>query len=321
MSKFVYLITSHTQPTQVIRLIHTIRELSPDSYIAIHHDQSKSILLEDDMATIKNVYLIPDPVKVEWGGISQVDGFLHSIQWISSKISFDWLVLISGQDYPISSLSQFETDISTSFFDGYFRYFPALGGGGNGWPKNTGKKRYYFKYFSFSHFLYYYRIPTLIQYIITKALNLINKSTILNIIIAAKKNKNKIGIKRITTPFNDRFICYGGWDWFTLNKKCINKILSVAADNYSLLNYYKNTHLPSESFVHTILNNDCELNISNTPLRYVHWTGKHSSSPSIICSKNYETVISTKMPFSRKFDITIDSEVLDKIDIHLGVGN
>ncbi len=323
MSKFVYLITSHNQPTQVIRLIHTIRKLSPDSFIAIHHDQSKSILLEDDVTKIRNVYLIPNSIEIEWGGISQVDGFLHSIKWLSSKFPFDWLVLISGQDYPISNLSQFETDISTSLFDGYFRYFPALGGGGNGWPQNTGKKRYYFKYFTFPHFLYYHHIPIVIRNIITKALTLINKSVILNIIIAAKKSKNKIGIKRITTPFNDRFICYGGWDWFTLNKKCIDKILSAAAaDNYLLLDYYKTTHIPSESFVHTVLNNDGELNISNNSLRYVHWIGKqYSSSPSIIRSSDYEAVMNSKMPFARKFDITIDADVLDKIDRQLSVDN
>lgn len=321
MSKFVYLINSHTLPTQVIRLIHTIRKLSPDSYIAIHHDQSKSTLLEADVTKIRNVYLIPNPLNVEWGDISQVGCFLHSIRWLSLNISFDWLILISGQDYPISSLNKFETNISTSSFDGYFSYFPALGGEGNSWPQDLGKKRYFFKYATFPHFIYYYRIPVLIQHAITKIITLINKSAILKIIIAAKKSKNKIGIKRIITPFNDRFICYAGPDWFTLNKKCITKILSAAADNYLLLDYYKTTHIPSESFVHTLLVNDCELNISNDSLRYVHWLVKWSSSPSIICSSDYESVINSKMPFARKFDITVDAEVLDKIDERLGVGN
>ncbi len=321
MSTFVYLITSHTQPTQVIRLIEIIRKLSPESYIAIHHDQSKSKLLEDDVTKIRNVYLIPNPIEIEWGGISQVDSFLHSVKWLATKISFDWLVLISGQDYPISNLSQFESDISASLFDGYFRYFPALGGGGNGWPKNTGEKRYYYKYFSFPHFLYYHHISILIQAAITEVLTLINKSLIFNVIIAAKKNKNKIGIKRFSTPFNDQFICYGGWDWFTLNKRCIEKILLTVTDNYSLLNYYKTTDIPSESFVHTILNNNFELNISNNPMRYVHWTGKNNSSPSIICSSDYEAVINSNMPFARKFDITVDAEVLDRIDNYLGLSD
>jgi hypothetical protein len=93
ISKIVYLITSHTLPTQVIRLIHTLRRLSPDSIIAIHHDQSKSTLLEDDVTDVKNVYLIPNPLIVEWGGISQVECFLHSIRWLTANISFDWLLL------------------------------------------------------------------------------------------------------------------------------------------------------------------------------------------------------------------------------------
>lgn len=136
----------------------------------------------------------------------------------------------------------------------------------------------------------------------------------------AKKCKNKIGIKRIITSFNDRFICYAGPDWFTLNIKCITKILSASADNY-LLDYNKTTHRPGESFVHTLLVNDCELNLSINSLRYVHWLGKEPSSPSIICSSDYETVINSKIPFARKFDITVDAEVLDKIDKRLGVGN
>jgi hypothetical protein len=321
MSKVIYLITSHTLPTQVIRLIQTLRQLSPDSIIAIHHDQSKSTLLEDDVTEVKNVYLIPNPLNVEWGDISQVECFLHSIRWLTANISFDWLVLISGQDYPIASLNQFETQLSTSPFDGYFRYFPVLGGGGDAWPENTGKKRYFFKYITFPHFSYYYRIPILIQNTITKTLTLINKSGILNIIIAAKKSKNKIGIKHINAPFNDQLICYGGPDWFNLNKKCIAKILAAETENNLLLDYYKTTHIPSESFIHTLLINDSKLKISNNSMRFVNWTERYASSPSIICSSDYESIIRSKMPFARKFDMTIDNNILDKIDRHLGITN
>jgi hypothetical protein len=322
MSKIVYLITSYILPDQVVRLIHTLRKLSPDSIIVVHHDQSKSTLLENDITRINNVYLIPNPiVNIEWGGFSQVEILLHSFTWIVTNISFNWLVLISGQDYPISNLKKFEAHIENSHFDGYFRYFPALGGGGNGWPQGEGKKRYYFKYISYPHFIYLYRIPIVLRNMITKILNLINKLEVLNIIIAAKQYKNKIGLKCNTTPFNDLFICYGGWDWFTLNKKCINKILSTAADNYLLLDYYKTTHIPSESFIHTILNNDRELNILNNPLRYVQWHGKNPSRPSIICSSDLDIVINSSMPFARKFDITIDANVLDLIDKYLGISN
>jgi hypothetical protein len=223
MSKVIYLITSHTLPTQVIRLIHTLRQLSPDSIIAIHHDQSKSTLLEE--------------------------------------------------------------------------------------------------YITFPHFSYYYRIPILIQNTITKTLSLINKSGILNIIIAATKSKNKIGIKHINAPFNDQLICYGGPDWFNLNKKCIAKILSTETENNSLLGYYKTTHIPSESFIHTLLINDSKLKISNNSMRFVNWTERYSSSPSIICSSDYERIIRSKMPFARKFDMTIDNNILDKIDRHLGITN
>ncbi len=318
MTKFVYLITSHINPTQVVRLIKTIRKLSPNSFIAVHHDQSKSKLLEQELTTIDDVFIIPEPINVNWGDFSQVECFLHSIRWIKINLLFDWLILISGQDYPISSLVQFEKDISNSFFDGYFRYFFALTKEGNGWPANTGKKRYYFKYFTFPHFIYYYKIPINIQYLISKLIALINNSNILNIIISSKNNKNKIGIRRFKYPFNDEFSCYGGWDWFNLNVKCINKILIAATDNKILFEYYKKTYMPSESFVHSILVNT-ELKISNNSLRYVHWKGLHSSSPSIILKSDCDTVINSGMPFARKFDIFTDSEVLDIIDEKLGI--
>jgi hypothetical protein len=150
---------------------------------------------------------------------------------------------------------------------------------------------------------------------------LINKSGILNIIIAAKKSKNKIGIKHINAPFNDQLICYGGPDWFNLNKKCIAKILAAETENNLLLDYYKTTHIPSESFIHTLLINDSKLKISNNSMRFVNWTERYASSPSIICSSDYERIIRSKMPFARKFDMTIDNNILDKIDQHLGITN
>lgn len=318
MTKFVYLITSHIHPIQVVRLIKTIRKLSPNSLIAVHHDPSKSKLLEQELNSIKDVFIIPDPINVIWGDFSQVECFLHSLRWIKKNLTFDWLILISGQDYPISSLIQFENDISNSFFDGYFRYFPALTLEGNGWPANTGKKRYYFKYFRYPHFIYYYKVPVKIQNLISKLILLINRSNILNIIISSKNNKNKIGIRRFKYPFDDEFTCYGGWDWFNLNIKCIDRILLAVTDNKNLVDYYKKTYMPSESFVHTILVNT-ELKISNNSLRYVHWKGLHPTSPSVILKTDCESVIDSGMPFARKFDIITDSEVLDIIDEKLGI--
>ena len=53
-------------------------------------------------------------------------------------------------------------------------------------------------------------------------------------------------------------------------------------------------------------------------LRYVDWTKPVKPLPAILKKEDFSAIISSNQLFGRKFDSTIDSEILDMIDEHTG---
>src|SRR4051812_36124314 len=98
--KLAHLILCHINPAQVIRLVNVLRH--PDTDIYVHVDKKVPIEPYLQLASLPNVYLIQDRVKVFWGGYSVVQATLNSFrQIIGSGIKYDFINLLSGQSYPL----------------------------------------------------------------------------------------------------------------------------------------------------------------------------------------------------------------------------
>ena len=313
MAQFAYLIFSHTNPTQVLRLAKAIRRSSRFAHIVIHHDISKSRLHVPDGA---QVHLIPNPVAVEWADFSQVEMFLHSTAWILEHLAFDWLVVISGQDYPVEPLADFEARLETSGQDAFAEHFPALTAAT--WPKHTGERRYYFRYCRVPRIAHYYMLPESLKRRLNGAKSWFNDAQpFVTIRTGPRKIPTQVGLRRLRVPFNGDFVCYGGADWFNLNKKSVRKIHEFVIDHPRVVNHYRSTYLPSESFVPTILLNDPDLRVFNDSCRYVAWEGTSAASPRIIRASDLDKVFESRHPFARKFDENIDADVLDLLDARI----
>ena len=124
MVKVVYLILTHTNPEQILRLVKSLSSGNSASHIVIHHNYSCSDLCTDPFERFNNVHLVEDPVCVRWGEFSLTQAVLHSIEWISRKFKFNWLVFISGQDYPIQPIREIEKFLNTTNYDGFIRAVP-----------------------------------------------------------------------------------------------------------------------------------------------------------------------------------------------------
>lgn len=319
MRKILYFIVAHHNQSQLYRLVRTIKSLSPESLIVIHYDASSSVE-KTRYDEVDNVFFIPEPTCVSWGNYSQVEMLINSLKWIDENLSFDWLVMISGQDYPINKLDKFERILTSSSYDAFFRYFkaddPAC------WPLGTSQRRYQYCYAQYPHFPYYYKFPEVVKKFVSSMIFMVNNYSPFSIIIGKGSRMNKIGCRRIVTPFSAAFDCYGGWDWFNLNRKSINYILDFVDNNEKFVKFYKRTHMASESFVHTILINAEGIEVANDACRYVHWgSAVHAASPEVIRSKDFFSCVESGQPFARKFDEKADSKVLLMIDRYLGIGH
>ena len=127
----------------------------------------------------------------------------------------------------------------------------------------------------------------------------------------------RIGIRRSRSPFSNDFHCYKGSDWFTLSYKCLEYIQQFIEDNPKFLKYYQKTIHASESFVHTILMNNHSLKICNDNIRYIQWHSPDSKSPITLRTHDFDRIVSSNKLFARKFDINVDTQILDMLDQHI----
>jgi len=313
MPRFAYLIASHKNPTQVCRLARAMHRASPSAHLVVHHDPSQSRLaIPPDLP----LHVVPNPVTVEWGDFSQVEMFLRSTSWMLDNLDFDWLAVISGQDYPIQPLAAFESRLADSGQDAFQEFFPALGPAP--WPEGTGRRRYYFRYTKLPRFAHYYLLPDALKRDLAQLKTWFNGAqSFVDIRSSPRGNATRLGVRRIMTPFNETFVCYGGGDWFNLNRKSVEIVHRFVQEHPRIVNYYRQTYIPNESFVLTILLNHPGTRVANDLCRYVDWGNAPVASPKILRVDDLDAILASGQPFARKFDACIDSRVLDLLDARI----
>ena len=333
MVKVVYLVLTHTNPEQILRLVKSLSNGNSASHIVIHHNYSCSDLCTDPFERFNNVHLVEDPVCVRWGEFSLTQAVLHSIEWISRKFKFDWLVFISGQDYPVQSIREIEKFLNTTNYDGFIRAVPlekAIPCGPVECPLNSSSQapcvdcteRYYYRYYKLPAFPYYSSLPGILKNSLKKARKRFNRAQSLFRIRPLPDPagpRTKVGVKPLWSPFSSSFECYKGSLWFTVNFRSISYLKDFIQKNPRFVDHYRRTIHPDESFFATLLLNNHDLNLLNDDKRFISWKSHQSPNPDVLGVKDFDRIIASKQHFGRKFDINQDAEILSKLDEHIGI--
>jgi len=113
---------------------------------------------------------------------------------------------------------------------------------------------------------------------------------------------------------------YWGWNWFCLPKKFVDYILEYITDHPKLIPYFSYSLCPDELFFQTILlNSPLNSEVVNDYKRYIEWKNKDNAHPTIFTSEDFPKIKDSGMWFARKFDMTVDSKILDMIDTSIGM--
>jgi glycosyltransferase involved in cell wall biosynthesis len=311
----VYLIACHTNPEQVLRLVTTLRRHSPDSYILIHPDPAGASLDRSVFAEIDQLHIIDDPIPVAWGEFSLVEMELHCLTWLlDHHIPFDWLVFLSGQDYPIQPIAEIEQFLATTEYDGLMEHFdatdppPVSTSSGLRWKPDTGFKRFFYRYVSLS-------LPGQLRGPVFRLGRWLNAVQSL-VTLAVDRQGVKLGI-RCPTPFHAQFRCYAGSQWHSLSYRCVCYIHEFVQQHPEIVHHYRHTLIPDESFFQTILLNQPQFTILNDNKRYIAWNG---SKPAILQAQDFDRLIHSSCHFARKLDLsghTSEVQLFDRLDHYL----
>lgn len=308
MVSVVYFIQSHKNPEQILRLIETIKGLSLDSLVLVSHDFRSSYLdcrrLQEQFDGIE-VIVRNRPARR--GDASILNVFLGAIEWLRQHgQAFDWLICLSGQDYPLQPIPQIEAFLESTQYDGFIDYWDVLA------SQDLDKRKEAYRRFFFQ----YLALPMWTQGAIRKLSRLEHFTPLRTNWFFAL-----VGIEARTTPFTEEFRCYRGWYWFTLSKSCLDYLTNYLDAHPRLLEYYRRTIAPEESLIQTVLVNSKRFNLHNGSLRYMEFPSELRGYARQLTLADYSQLINSGCHFGRKFDLSRDRALFDLLDARVLADN
>jgi hypothetical protein len=273
--KIAVMMLVHKNENQVNRLV---KHLSKDFDVFVHIDKNCSLKIQ----TISNNVFVYKKYKTYWGSFNQIMATLYLLQEAHSK-GYDRYILISGQDLPIKpnkKINEFFENNNSEYID--ISIIPR----NDGWPDMERLTQYHQdnKYRgNDAKYKLFFRIQR-------KIFSEINKYI-----------KRKL-----------EYDFCGGSNWTNYTWNCVDKILKYLQTDKKYIKRYKWTNCADEIFYQTIIHQIEGLIIEDNSLRYIDWENG-PEYPRTLRIKDYEKIMNSDDLFARKFDETVDNEIINKI--------
>jgi len=282
--KIAFIVLCHKNPSQINALIDFLTGNNSDFYI--HIDKKSQI--KEEINKADNIKILDGSMRVDikWGQSSMVEATFNAIETIiKSENEYDYVWLISGQDFPIKPrdyiIEYLERNKGANFIEVI---------------KNINTHQRYLKRTS----LYY---PKWI----------VNNKTWIKIIkrfyIEITGGYNRTFIKRKNTTGME---FYFGSQWWALTYDFIKYAFEFYKANPEKIQYFENTIIPDESLFQTIIMNSKYKDSVIDSLTHINWEG-NKRSPKTFTINDVDELRSSKFLLARKFDEGVDSEIIENI--------
>jgi hypothetical protein len=300
--KLCFLIQTYKNPQQIFRLVQTLKRSSPNCLIVISHNQAGCPLDLAQLQQFSDVHVLL--TQGRRGNFSTVQNYLDAVAWlIKHNLPFDWFINLSGQDYPVRSLTDLEAFLAAANVDGFIEHFPVFSSE-SPWGRQEGHSRYRFRYRVISD-----AVPEAWK----QPLKLVKLVNYVQPFFRVNFAYNFVVGVRTAAPFNPSFVCYGGSYFNTLSRPCIEYLHEFTQANPQIVEHYRWVSVPEESFVQTVLLNSKRFRLANQPLNYIDFTGCSHGRPRVLALADYEALVESQAFFARKFEDG-NSPILDSLD-------
>jgi hypothetical protein len=311
-----YYMQTHKGPAQIERLVRLIKkDCSPDSVVVIHHDESGASLDVSSLESLPSVHVLQGPGG--YGDFSHLDRYFAAVDWLDAHgIEFDWMQNMTGQDYPLKPIAEIEHNLVYGGMEGYLQYapvFPDRTPLGADWgagpefrlddPFNSAMK---YEYQS-------WRIgrPTVTKQRWLRPVMAVN---LVQPWVRVSLAYSTVGVRRKNTIFTDDFICYGGSFFCALSAPCVRYARDFVRDNPEIIEFFRGLLAPEEVFLQTILVNSKKFNLMPSGKYYIDFTNSYNAHPKVLGVADLPAMFASGADWARKFDASLDPEVLDILD-------
>ena len=321
--RIVYAILSHSRPAQLERLIRVLLDEGSSPAAIVHHDFSAGDLDATAFERLGDVRVLRDWVNVEWGGFSMVEAMLAPMRAAVAGGEFDWLVLLSGQHYPVSPLPEIERFLAATEFDGFVDLGVVVAQPerlrGPGRDGARVWRRYYFGYRRMP--LRSEQLPDAVGAALRRlAWAVSDNQRLVSVWPMPEGTRWRAGRRCRHTPFGERLTCRKGSMWLTLSRRAVEAAVARADGDEALVRHYRRTVIPDESFFQSVLAAEPGLRLSDGNLQFSRWPVEPESHPDVLRAGDFGVLVESGAHFARKFDPTVDSAILDRLDDHRRAG-
>ena len=317
MRRIAILIIAHNRPKQLLRLIESLDIDRFDFFI--HIDGKTEISQFSDLMKLDNVIFLKKRVRTFLDDFSLVEATMNLLEEALSR-NYVYYCLLSGQDYPIKSPQYIYDKLISSYPMNWIDAYPIFA---KPWfAKKYGKYRYNQKWRRLTKSMG--RRQQLLGKSLRGLFRIVERVETL-----CKGSPNAI-------LMNKGYTLSTGSHFWMITDRAATYIYSVYKGG-ELNEIFRNLEVPEECFCQTVLlhnslfsknipdclrtSRDKDLYGIDLPhLRYIKWYehGKHSTGhPFIIKDEDFSLLKRADALFARKFDIDVDSRVLDLIDQYL----
>lgn len=288
--KKAYILQAHRYPQQLLRLVSRLNDGHSEFFV--HIDKKVDLAPFKILQSFGNLVHWVDRVDSKWGGWGSVQVALNGLQAVrDTGKHFDQVFLLSGQCYPIKSnayIDDFLRHTPHSLFMDIFpipNYQKWPGGDRGGWYRVD---KYYIG-------LKWY------EFLVSKSLNLL--STYLPFL----RRKMPKGMKP-----------YTGSAWWSVDMHALNHILDYHTAHPEYRAFHQYTFVSDELYVQMMIGNSTDERIRNglstDNKRFYIWEKPDSAHPNTLRLSDFAAIKASGALFARKFDATVDADILDRID-------
>lgn len=324
MKKIALLFLVHKFPNQFLHLLNHLDDRRFDFYIHVDAKSDISQFLPAECQIKRShVHWIKKRVKTYFNDFSLIESTYNLINAAYTEEEYMYYVLLTGQDYPIKNNDYIFKKLYESYPTAYIDMYGVNEAYSNGikWVNNIGHS-----YFSQS-------IRKKLQYILG---NKHYKSSYGQVAKILPKAYDLLMTRLRYSPRKQiektRYTYSAGSHFWILPDVAIKHIINVFEHDTNINNIFHHIAAPEESYFQTVLSSmnglqlpkdmlaqfkDKNKEMDNPALRLIKWyeKEKHTNGhPAIWNIDDISIIDKAEALFARKFDMSIDSQIIDYLD-------